>query len=252
VEPAVAAYKAGEHFFQDALIANEDRTFGARLAGELAMLQCAGVAPQAPLTFRLTGEAGQSFGAFAVPGMQLILKGLANDFVGKSLSGGEIILRGQGRAALQPELHTILGNVALYGATSGALFAAGCAGERFAVRNSGALAVVEGVGDHGCEYMTGGLVAVLGSTGTNFGAGMTGGEAWVFDEDGRFLSEKRFHPGFLTPEPYTTLNDEAKAGILGLVQLHAEKTASTRAFWLMSKWEELAPRFVRLTPKPQA
>ena len=252
VEPAVAAYKAGEHFFQDALIANEDRTFGARLAGELAMLQCAGVAPQAPLTFRLTGEAGQSFGAFAVPGMQLILKGLANDFVGKSLSGGEIILRGQGRAALQPELHTILGNVALYGATSGALFAAGCAGERFAVRNSGALAVVEGVGDHGCEYMTGGLVAVLGSTGTNFGAGMTGGEAWVFDEDGRFLSERRFHPGFLTPEPYTTLNDEAKAGILGLVQLHAEKTASTRAFWLMSKWEELAPRFVRLTPKPQA
>jgi glutamate synthase (NADPH/NADH) large chain len=184
--------------------------------------------------------------------MQLILKGLANDFVGKSLSGGEIILRGQGRAALQPELHTILGNVALYGATSGALFAAGCAGERFAVRNSGALAVVEGVGDHGCEYMTGGLVAVLGSTGTNFGAGMTGGEAWVFDEDGRFLSEKRFHPGFLTPEPYASLDEDAKASILGLVQLHAEKTASTRAFWLIAKWEELAPRFVRLTPKPQA
>ena len=127
--------------------------------------------------------------------MQLMLKGLANDFVGKSLSGGEIILRGQGRAALQPELHTILGNVALYGATSGALFAAGCAGERFAVRNSGALAVVEGVGDHGCEYMTGGLVAVLGATGMNFGAGMTGGEAWVFDEDGNFLDEEAVSRG---------------------------------------------------------
>ncbi|HEX3660991.1 MAG TPA: glutamate synthase large subunit [Acidobacteriaceae bacterium] len=251
VQPALAAYEAAEHFVIDSLIANEDRTFGARLAGELAMLQSGGRTSPATLTFRLTGEAGQSFGAFAVPGMQLILKGLANDFVGKSLSGGEIILRGQGRAALQPELHTILGNVALYGATSGALFAAGCAGERFAVRNSGALAIVEGVGDHGCEYMTGGLVAVLGKTGTNFGAGMTGGLAWVFDEDGRFLSEKRHHAQFLTPEPYDQLDAEAKESLLGLVQLHAEKTASTRAYWLMSKWEELAPRFLRLTPRPQ-
>ncbi|MGA7525228.1 MAG: glutamate synthase large subunit [Acidobacteriaceae bacterium] len=251
VAPALAAYGAGEHFIVDSLIANEDRTFGARLAGELAMLQSGGRTSPATLTFRLTGEAGQSFGAFAVPGMQLILKGLANDFVGKSLSGGEIILRGQGRAALQPELHTILGNVALYGATSGALFAAGCAGERFAVRNSGALAIVEGVGDHGCEYMTGGLVAVLGATGTNFGAGMTGGIAWVFDEDGRFVAGKRYHAGFLAPEAYETLDAEAKESLLGLVQLHAEKTASTRAYWLMSKWEQLAPRFVRLTPKPQ-
>ncbi|HVT97370.1 MAG TPA: glutamate synthase large subunit [Acidobacteriaceae bacterium] len=252
VEPAVSAYKAGETFQIDSLIANEDRTFGARLAGELAMLQSAGQMARAPLSFRLTGEAGQSFGAFAVSGMELILKGLANDFVGKSLSGGEIILRGQGRAALQSELHTILGNVALYGATSGALFAAGRAGERFAVRNSGALAVVEGVGDHGCEYMTGGLVAVLGATGNNFGAGMTGGEAWVFDEDGLFLSRQRYHSGFLTPEPWETLDAAGRERILGLVQLHGDKTASTRAFWLLSKWEELASRFVRLTPKPQA
>jgi glutamate synthase domain-containing protein 2/glutamate synthase domain-containing protein 1/glutamate synthase domain-containing protein 3 len=252
VEPALEAYKAGEHYIKDALIANEDRTFGARLAGELAMLQSAGIEAQAPLRFQLTGEAGQSFGAFAVPGMELVLKGLANDFVGKSLSGGEIILRGQGRAALQSELHVILGNVALYGATSGALFAAGRAGERFAVRNSGALAIVEGVGDHGCEYMTGGLVAVLGATGTNFGAGMTGGVAWVFDEDGKFLAERRYHASFLTPEPYDTLDAEAKESILGLVQLHADKSASTRAFRLLSKWDELASRFVRLTPKPQA
>jgi len=251
VEPAMEAYRKGENYIHDALVANEDRTLGARLAGELALLNTNGTRTDAELIFKLSGVAGQSFGAFAVPGMQLILKGLANDFVGKGLSGGEIILRGEGRAALQSELHVILGNVALYGATSGALFAAGRAGERFAVRNSGALAIVEGVGDHGCEYMTGGLAVILGATGFNFGAGMTGGLAWVFDEDGSFLEKQLYHPDFLTPEPYNTLDDEAKEAIQGLVQLHAEKTASTRAYWLLSKWDELAPRFVRMTPKPQ-
>jgi glutamate synthase (NADPH/NADH) large chain len=251
VEPALAAYRAGENFTCDALIANEDRTLGARLAGELALLNTNGTRTDAQLTFRMNGIAGQSFGAFAAPGMRLVLKGLANDFVGKGLSGGEIILRGEGRAALQSELHVILGNVALYGATSGALFAAGRAGERFAVRNSGALAIVEGVGDHGCEYMTGGLVVILGATGFNFGAGMTGGLAWIFDEDGSFLDKRLYHADFLTPEPYNTLDAEAREAIQGLVQLHAEKTFSTRAYWLLSKWEELAPKFVRLTPKPQ-
>jgi glutamate synthase domain-containing protein 2/glutamate synthase domain-containing protein 1/glutamate synthase domain-containing protein 3 len=251
VEPAMAAYLAGEHFIHDALVSNEDRTLGARLAGELALLNTNGTRTDAQLTFKLNGIAGQSFGAFAAPGMQLVLKGLANDFVGKGLSGGEIILRGEGRAALQSELHVILGNVALYGATSGALFAAGRAGERFAVRNSGALAIVEGVGDHGCEYMTGGLAVILGATGFNFGAGMTGGLAWVFDEDGSFLEKRLYHEEFLIPEPYDTLDAEAKEAILGLVQLHAEKTASTRAYWLLSKWDELAPKFVRMTPKLQ-
>jgi glutamate synthase (NADPH/NADH) large chain len=251
VEPALAAYREGENFTCDALIANEDRTLGARLAGELALLNTNGTRTDAQLTFRMNGIAGQSFGAFAAPGMRLVLKGLANDFVGKGLSGGEIILRGEGRAALQSELHVILGNVALYGATSGALFAAGRAGERFAVRNSGALAIVEGVGDHGCEYMTGGLVVILGATGFNFGAGMTGGLAWIFDEDGSFMDKRLYHADFLTPEPYGTLDAEAREAIQGLVQLHAEKTFSTRAYWLLSKWEELAPKFVRLTPKPQ-
>ena len=252
VEPALAAYRAGEHYVHDALVANEDRTLGARLAGELALLNTNGTRTDARLTFNMTGVAGQSFGAFAAPGMELVLKGMANDFVGKGLSGGELILRGQGRAALQSELHVILGNVALYGATSGALFAAGRAGERFAVRNSGALAIVEGVGDHGCEYMTGGLAVILGATGFNFGAGMTGGLAWVFDEDGDFLTRGFYHPDFLLPERYESLDAEARESIRGFVQLHAEKTASTRAYWLLSKWEELAPRFIRLTPKPQA
>jgi glutamate synthase domain-containing protein 2/glutamate synthase domain-containing protein 1/glutamate synthase domain-containing protein 3 len=252
VEPALAAYKAGEHYIYDVLVTNEDRTLGARLAGELTLLHTAGVNNDAPISVTMTGVAGQSFGAFAVPGMQLVLKGMANDFVGKGLSGGEIILRGQGRAALQSELHVILGNVALYGATSGALFAAGRAGERFAVRNSGALAIVEGIGDHGCEYMTGGLAVILGATGSNFGAGMTGGLAWVYDEEGDFLAKQRYHEDFLTAEPYSELDEDAKARIHGLVTLHAEKTASTRAYGLLADWDELSTRFVRLTPKPQA
>lgn len=252
VAPALAAYRTGQPYERDALVTNEDRTLGARLAGELAMLQAQGIASEAPLTFRMRGVAGQSFGAFAAPGMRLILEGLANDFVGKGLCGGELVLRGQGRAALESELHVILGNVALYGATSGSLFAAGRAGERFAVRNSGALAVVEGVGDHGCEYMTGGLVAILGSTGVNFGAGMTGGLAWVFDRGGRFVSEERYHDDFLTLECYADLDASAQDSLRELVMLHAEKTASTRARWLLAEWDVLARHFVRLTPKPQA
>ena len=252
VEPAIAAYKAGKPFSLDAEVTNEDRTLGARLSGELALLQDYGVAPQAPIAFRLKGVAGQSFGAFAAPGMTLALEGLANDFVGKGLCGGELILRGQGRAALESERHVILGNVGLYGATGGTLFAAGRVGERFAVRNSGAVTVVEGVGDHGCEYMTGGLVAILGGTGANFGAGMTGGMAWVFDEDGTFLSEERYHSDFLAAEAYDTLDTEAKESLRDLVALHAEKTSSTRAKWLLSEWERLGKQFVRLTPRPQA
>jgi glutamate synthase domain-containing protein 2/glutamate synthase domain-containing protein 1/glutamate synthase domain-containing protein 3 len=250
VQPALAARAAGQPFGVEETIANKHRTLGARLAGELVWH---GLHHNTtPLTFKMTGVAGQSFGAFAVPGMQLVLEGMANDFVGKGLCGGELILRGQGRAARESELHVILGNVALYGATSGSLFAAGRAGERFAVRNSGAMAVVEGVGDHGCEYMTGGLVAVLGSTGQNFGAGMTGGLAWVFDEDGTFLSHTRYHTGFLAPEPLSQLDETTVEELRQLITLHEEKTASTRARWILANWSSLSSRFVRLTPLPQA
>ncbi|MGC2401746.1 MAG: glutamate synthase-related protein [Acidobacteriaceae bacterium] len=250
VQPALAARAAGLPFAVEETIANKHRTLGARLAGELVWHGLHQT--KTPLTFRMTGVAGQSFGAFAIPGMQLVLEGLANDFVGKGLCGGELILRGQGRAARESELHVILGNVALYGATSGSLFAAGRAGERFAVRNSGATAVVEGVGDHGCEYMTGGVVAVLGSTGQNFGAGMTGGVAWVFDEDGKFLSLTRYHTGFLAPEPLSQVDEGAAEELRQLIELHAEKTASTRAKWMLSNWSSLSQKFVRLTPLPQA
>ncbi len=255
--PAIAAYKAGEPFTHSQTVMNADRTLGARLSGELALLADAHQVSSAPLTFNLTGVAGQSFGAFAASPIRLVLEGLANDFVGKGLCGGEIILRGQGRAARESERHVILGNVALYGGTSGTLFAAGRAGERFAVRNSGVLAVVEGVGDHGCEYMTGGLVIILGATGMNFGAGMTGGLAWVFDEDGCFLAKgpgtgERYHKDFLRPECYHDLDAEAQQSLRELLMLHDEKTSSTRAQWILANWEELAGRFVRLTPKPQS
>jgi glutamate synthase domain-containing protein 2/glutamate synthase domain-containing protein 1/glutamate synthase domain-containing protein 3 len=250
VQPALAARAAGEPFALEETIANKHRTLGARLAGELVWHGLHH--KETPLNFKLTGVAGQSFGAFAVPGMQLVLEGMANDFVGKGLCGGELILRGQGRAARESDLHVILGNVALYGATSGSLFAAGRAGERFAVRNSGARAVVEGLGDHGCEYMTGGLVVVLGSTGQNFGAGMTGGLAWVFDEDGSFVSQTRYHSTFLAPEPLSTLDDAAGEELRQLIQLHAEKTNSTRAHRILADWANLSGRFVRLTPLPQA
>ena len=238
IEPAIAARAAGLPFSLSSRITNADRTLGARLAGELVTR---GLETPSPLTFNLQGIAGQSFGAFAIPGMQLILEGLANDFVGKGLCGGELILRGQGRAARQSELHVILGNVALYGATAGALFAAGRAGERFAVRNSGALAVVEGVGDHGCEYMTGGMVTVLGATGQNFGAGMTGGSAWVFDEDGQFLARAKYHADFLAPLTFDNVDIADREALRAIIQLHAEKTASTRAHWILSEWPRLSP-----------
>jgi glutamate synthase (NADPH/NADH) large chain len=145
----------------------------------------------------------------------------------------------------------ILGNVALYGATSGKLFAAGRAGERFAVRNSGATAVVEGVGDHGCEYMTGGVVVVLGRVGINFGAGMTGGLAWVYDTDGSFVQDGRYHPEFLVAEGFGAIDREAQDGLRVLIEAHVEQSGSGLARAMLADWPGRAGAFVRLTPKPQ-
>ena len=253
VQPALEAYKTGQSYRHESRVSNVNLTLGARLSGELALFKTHNpTATGSSLTFSLKGTAGQSFGAFATSGMTLQLEGFANDFVGKGLCGGELVLRGVGRAALESEKHTLLGNVALYGATSGWLFAAGRAGERFGVRNSGALAIVEGIGDHGCEYMTGGLAVILGSTGINFGAGMTGGLAWIYDEDGSFLNRTLFHKAFLQPEPWSDLDHAARQSIRELVELHATKTGSTRAQWLLRNWEKEAPRFVRMSPRPQA
>jgi glutamate synthase (ferredoxin) len=181
-----------------------------------------------------------------------VLEGQANDFVGKGLSGGELVIRARGLAAKDSGQHVILGNVALYGATAGKLFAAGRAGERFAVRNSGAIAVVEGVGDHGCEYMTGGVVAVLGRVGINFGAGMTGGLAWVYDADGSFVSGLRYHSEFLLPEAFGAVDSEAQEDLRRLIAMHREESGSGLAGAMLADWPRSAGAFVRLTPKPQS
>lgn len=251
VVPALEAVEAGKPYVVESTIANSDRSVGARLAGELA-LRRAQSDLHADVTFRLNGIAGQSFGAFAAEGMKLVLEGQANDFVGKGLSGGELIVRARGLAAKDSGQHVIIGNVALYGATSGRLFAAGRAGERFAVRNSGATAVVEGVGDHGCEYMTGGTVVVLGKVGLNFGAGMTGGVAWVYDANGNSIRGDRFHPEFITPETFDSVNAEAQDFLKHLLEQHTNLADSGLARTMLADWPTYSKAFIRLTPKPQA
>ena len=250
VAPALEAIARGEAYRVTAAIANRDRAVGARLGGEIGLLR-AQAEVRVDVTFNLAGTAGQSFGAFAVEGMRLVLVGQANDFVGKGLSGGEIVIRAMGRAARESGRHVILGNVALYGATAGSLYAAGRAGERFAVRNSGVTAVVEGVGDHGCEYMTGGTVVVLERAGINFAAGMTGGVAWVFDEDGSFVRDVRFHPEFVDVAGYGEVEMEAREGLRELVARQAEVAGSGLAAGMLTDWDEVAGRFVRLLPRAQ-
>ena len=251
VEPALDAIHQGKPYVVDSAIANCDRSIGARLSGEIALLRAQADLP-ADVTFNLNGTAGQSFGAFTIEGIKLVLTGQANDFVGKGLSGGQIVIRARGMAARDSGQHVILGNVALYGATSGKLFAAGRAGERFAVRNSGVTSVVEGIGDHGCEYMTGGLVAVLGTAGLNFGAGMTGGLAWVYDADGSFVRNHRYHQEFVTPEAFDTVDAESQETLKALIEQHAYECESSLAKKMLADWPASAAAFVRLTPKPQA
>ncbi|HEY4009965.1 MAG TPA: glutamate synthase-related protein, partial [Acidobacteriaceae bacterium] len=249
---AVAAAQKGKSFEVGAPITNEDRAVGARLSGELALLRAKGEIECVDVTFDLHGTAGQSFGAFAAEGIKLILTGQANDFVGKGLSGAELVLRPVGRAAERSGDHVLLGNVALYGATAGKLFAAGRAGERFAVRNSGATAVIEGIGDHGCEYMTGGLVVILGEIGINFGAGMTGGLAWVLDRDGEIVAKTRYHDEFLEAVAFEACSADEQSSLRALLEEHVRLTDSVLATGLIADWESAAKEFVLFRPKPQA
>ncbi len=226
-------------------IHNTDRAVGARLAGEIARRYGDQGLPPRTIAARLYGSAGQSFGAFCIDGLYLLLVGEANDYVGKGMAGGEIVVRPPPTARWATNANFIMGNTVLYGATGGTLFAAGHAGERFAVRNSGAVAVVEGVGDHGCEYMTGGAVVVLGMTGRNFGAGMTGGTAFVFDDQDSFS-------GRLNPEPVQAarLADDADAaGLQELVRQHAEATESAWARSLLENWHQRLASFWKITPR---
>jgi glutamate synthase (NADPH/NADH) large chain len=251
-EPALAAVAKGEPFVVRSAITNEHRAVGARLSGELAVQRAKGELDEADVRFELDGTAGQSFGAFAAKGLTLVLTGQANDFVGKGLSGADLVMRAVGRAAERSDEHVLLGNVALYGATSGRLFAAGRAGERFAVRNSGVTAVIEGVGDHACEYMTGGMVAILGEIGINFGAGMTGGLAWVFDEAQTLIAETRYHTEFLEATPFAEVPSAQQDALKALVEEHVALAKSSLGARLLADWDAVAKSFVLFTPKPQA
>jgi glutamate synthase (NADPH/NADH) large chain len=241
MEGARVSLKFGGETRVQVQLTNADRAFGARLAGELARKYGADGLPENTVVVEATGTAGQSFGAFATRGMLLVLDGDANDYVGKGLSGGVLAVRPPVQSTFKAHENVIVGNTCLYGATSGKAFFAGRAGERFAVRNSGALAVVEGVGDHGCEYMTGGTVVVLGPTGRNFAAGMSGGLAYVLDDE-RSLAA-RVSKAMVDIE---TLSPEDEELVRGLVEEHRNHTQSARATYVLSTWAKR--RFVKVMP----
>ncbi len=226
-------------------IRNVHRTVGAMLSGEVARKYGSDGLADDTIKFEFTGSAGQSFGAFLARGVTLTLEGDANDYVGKGLSGGRLIVYPSKHSTFPPEENMLVGNVVLYGATGGEAFFNGMAGERFAVRNSGATAVVEAVGDHGCEYMTKGLVVVLGPTGRNFAAGMTGGLAFVLDETGEF-ARARCNPASVDLEPVPA----ADLGMLrDLISRHTELTGSPRARWILDNWDRMASQFVKVFPQ---
>src|SRR5581483_12437355 len=224
-------------------IRNVDRAVGGILSHHVVSRYGRAGLPAGTIRFSFTGSAGQSFGAWLAPGVELSLAGEANDYAGKGLSGGVLAIRPPDEAAFPAEENVIVGNTVLYGATSGKAFFRGLAGERFAVRNSGATAVVEGVGDHGCEYMTGGVAVVLGPTGRNFAAGMSGGIAYVLDLDGGFAG--RCNRELVALEP---LEDEDAELVRGLAEEHLERTGSAVAARVLADWEAARERFVKVIP----
>ena len=226
-------------------IRNVHRTVGAMLSGEIARKYGSTGLPDNTIKFKFTGSAGQSFGAFLAKGVTLELEGDANDYVGKGLSGGMLVIYPPRASTFRPEENILIGNVVLYGATSGEAYFNGVAGERFAVRNSGATTVAEGVGDHGCEYMTRGLVVVLGKTGRNFAAGMSGGIAYVLDENGDF-AERRCNTASVDLEPLTE-EDDIKT-LRNLIVNHVDRTGSVRGKFILESWEQMLPKFIKIYP----
>jgi glutamate synthase domain-containing protein 3 len=226
-------------------IRNVHRTVGAMLSGEIARRYGSEGLPDGTIRFEFTGSAGQSFGAFLAKGVTLTLEGDANDYVGKGLSGGKLIVYPPRQSTFLPEENILIGNVVLYGATSGQAFFNGMAGERFAVRNSGATAVVEGLGDHGCEYMTRGLVIVLGRAGRNFAAGMSGGIAYVLDEKDDF-AEERCNLAGVDLEPVMDAKDIQT--LQHWITEHFEATGSPRAKWILENWPTMLPKFIKIFP----
>jgi glutamate synthase domain-containing protein 3 len=243
IERCKPALEKRERVRLDIPVRNVHRTIGGMLAGEVARRYGQEGLPEGTIDVHFTGAAGQSFGAFVTRGMTFSLEGDANDYVGKGMSGGILAIRPLRGVDFRAEKNIIVGNTALYGATSGKAFLNGMGGERFGVRNSGATAVIEGVGDHGCEYMTGGHVLVLGRTGRNFAAGMSGGLAYVLDEAGDFKT--RCNTGMVELE---ALAPEDATFVAALLEEHKSRTGSPKAAELLANWETAQTRFVKVVP----
>ncbi len=238
------ALEHGEKVRLFVTIRNCNRTVGATLSSEVSKRYGARGLPADTITISFTGSAGQSFGAFLAPGITFELEGDANDYFAKGLSGGKIVVYPPRAATFRARDNIITGNVNLFGATGGEVYINGMAGERFAVRNSGAIAVVEGLGDHGCEYMTGGTVVVLGRTGVNFAAGMSGGIAYVLDEDQLF--DNNCNLEMVDIEPIVSPRERAR--LRELVERHVMYTRSEHATRILRDWDEMLPRFVKVMP----
>ena len=227
---------------------NCDRSIGARLSGEIAKRHGNTGMADNPITLQLTGTAGQSFGVWNAGGLHMYLEGDCNDYVGKGMAGGKLVVSPPKGSRFESRETSIIGNTCLYGATGGRLFAAGVAGERFAVRNSGAHAVIEGAGDHCCEYMTGGLVTVLGATGVNFGAGMTGGLAFVLDEDRAFID--RYNSELVEIHRVAAESMEAHRHFLrDNIQEFVTETGSAWGAHLLANFEDYVGKFWLVKPK---
>ncbi len=272
IAAATASIETGARVTIETAINNTDRATGAMLSGRIARRHGHAGLKDGTIRIEAKGTAGQSFGAWLAAGVTLELEGEANDYVGKGLSGGRIIVYPPAASRLSPEKTIIIGNTALYGAIAGECYFRGVAGERFAVRNSGAIAVVEGLGDHGCEYMTGGIVVVIGDTGRNFAAGMSGGIAYVLDEDGKF--EQRCNLAMVDLEPVAEeeelmkknyhlggdLDFHGRVDVMGdmtrfdaerlhqLISNHAKYTNSARALHILAHWDLYKPKFRKVMP----
>jgi glutamate synthase (ferredoxin) len=242
---AAPALERGERVRGDIVVRNVHRAVGTQLGHEITRRTGEEGLPEDTIHFRASGSAGQSFMAFAPRGLTIELEGEANDYFCKGLSGGKAILYPPRGAAFNPNENVICGNVSFYGATSGKAFILGPAGERFCVRNSGAHVVVEGVGDHGCEYMTGGRAVVLGPIGRNFAAGMSGGVAYVWDQDGHAAAH--VNPGMVDLETIAAPADIAE--LRALVEEHARVTGSERAKRILATWDVQLTKFIKVMPR---
>jgi glutamate synthase (NADPH/NADH) large chain len=243
--PAIESKSGGSYHYR---VTNCDRTLGARLSGEIARRHGNNGMSDAPVQLLLEGTAGQSLGAFNAGGLHIHLTGEANDYVGKGMAGGQVVIRPHPQSRLATEKTAIIGNTCLYGATGGKLFAAGRVGERFGVRNSGAQAVVEGAGDHCCEYMTGGIITVLGDTGYNFGAGMTGGFAYVLDLDNTFV-DKYNHQLVDINRIRNEFMEGHRNFLRGMIEAYVAETGSGWGQTILDNYVDFVRKFWLIKPK---